>query len=270
MKADATDRRFQFGWRDWLFVRPGREVPGGVWAMHVGLLLLVFSLICWWLLSSTSSNYTGVWNYRAAFWQGWLMTVVLSAGALVLSLLLGLLATLARRAAFLPFRAIASIYVEGVRGTPLLVLILFGFYIFANQVGLQNRLFAGVLILALFSGAYMAEIIRAGIESVGRSQIESARAIGLSPAQIYLYVIMPQALRQILPPLAGQLASLIKDSSLLSVISVGEFTFVAQQVSSATYGVFESYLVLLLGYLVLTLPIMALTRELERRCRFDT
>jgi polar amino acid transport system permease protein len=156
-----------------------------------------------------------------------------------------------------------------VRGTPLLVLILFLYYVVANGMGLQNRLVAGILILSLFGGAYLAEMIRAGIESIPASQLESARAIGFTPWQTYRIVIVPQALRQILPPLTGQFASLIKDSSLLSIIAIGEFTLAAQQVNSATYRTLESYLPLALGYLALTLPISLLSKFLEQRFRYE-
>ena len=159
---------------------------------------------------------------------------------------------------------------ELIRGTPLLAQILFLFYVVANGIGLQDRLVAGVVILSLFSGAYLAEIIRAGIDSIPATQLESARAIGLSTFQTYRFVIAPQALRQILPPLAGQFASLIKDSSLLSIIGVTEFTFAAQQAFSATYRTMESFLPLAVGYLALTLPISLLSKHLEKRFRFET
>ena len=148
--------------------------------------------------------------------------------------------------------------------------ILFLFYVVANGIGLQDRIVAGALILSLFSGAYLAEIIRSGIDSIPATQLESARAIGLSPLQTYRFVIAPQALRQILPPLAGQFASLIKDSSLLSIIGVTEFTFAAQQAFSATYRTMESFLPLAVGYLALTLPISLLSKLLEKRFRYET
>jgi polar amino acid transport system permease protein len=116
----------------------------------------------------------------------------------------------------------------------------------------------------------MSEIIRAGIESVGESQLESARAIGFTRSQTYRYVIFPQALRLTLPSMAGQLVSLIKDSSLLSIIAVNEFTQSARDVNSATYSTLESYLPLAFGYLILTLPISIWTRWLEQRMRFET
>jgi len=120
----------------------------------------------------------------------------------------------------------------------------------------------------MFAGAYISEIIRAGIENVSETQLESARAIGLTRYQIYRYIITPQVTRQILPPLAGQFASLIKDSSLLSVISVSEFTLNAQEVNAFTFSTLESYLPLALGYLVLTLPISLWTKQLEKKFRY--
>jgi polar amino acid transport system permease protein len=211
-----------------------------------------------------------VWNYRALFWQGWLATLGISALAIPLSVALGLVFALARRAPFLPLRDFSRLFVEITRGTPLLVQIFFYWYIFGQQLSRDYRFLAGALILAAFSGAYISEVIRAGIESIGRSQLESARAIGLTRFQTYRHVILPQAIRQILPPLAGQCASIIKDSSLLSVLGLGEFTQAAGEVNSFTYSAFESYLPVALGYLVLTLPISLWTQRLERSAHYDT
>lgn len=213
-------------------------------------------------------NWEAIWGYRQKFLQGWLMTVVISAVSLGASLLIGLVAALARRSLFLPLRYSAVLYVEAIRGTPLLVQILILFYVVANAFGLENRYLVGVLALSLFAGAYLAEMIRAGIESIRDSQLESARAIGLTPAQTYRYVVFPQVVRQLVPPLAGQFASIIKDSSLLSIIAVSEFTLNAQEVNAFTYSTLESYLPLAVGYLLLTLPISLLGRILERRFRF--
>ena len=109
----------------------------------------------------------------------------------------------------------------------------------------------------------------AGIESIGQSQLDAAKAIGLTRAQTYRYVVFPQVLRLTLPPLAGQFVSLIKDSSLLSIIAVNEFTQAARDVNSVTYSSLESYLPLAIGYLILTLPISLWTRTLEKKVRFE-
>jgi polar amino acid transport system permease protein len=215
-------------------------------------------------------NWPDVWVYRALFVKGWLVTLAISAVSLVTSSLIGVLFALLRRTPVLPLRYLARIYVETIRGTPLLVQILLFYYFIGTAFHMENIYVAGVLILSVFSGAYISEVIRSGIESVGQSQLDSARAIGLTTPQTYRHVIFPQAIRQILPPLAGQFASLIKDSSLLSIISISEFTFNAQNVSSYTYSTLESYLPLALGYLVLTLPISLWTQSLERRNRFET
>jgi polar amino acid transport system permease protein len=177
---------------------------------------------------------------------------------------------LARRSAFLPLRYTAVAYVETVRGLPLVVLVLFGFYGIANAIGWNDRVSVGIVVLSLFSGAYIAEIIRAGIESVGRSQWDSARAIGLTAAQTYRFVIFPQVLRQVLPPVAGQFSSLIKDSSLLYIIGIPELTFAANQINSATYSTFESFVPLGICYLVLTLPVSLWTKYLESKVRYET
>jgi len=234
------------------------------------LLLFAYSALCWLAFSQSLKNWDQVWGYRVTFLNGWAATIGISAAALVLSTIVGSLAALARRSSFLPLRYTAAAYVETVRGLPLVVLVLFGFYGIANAVGWNDRISVGIVILSLFSGAYIAEIIRAGIESVGRSQWDSARAIGLTTAQTYRFVIFPQVMRQILPPVAGQFSSLIKDSSLLYIIGIPELTFAANQINSATYSTFESFVPLGVCYLVLTLPVSLWTKYLETKVRYET
>src|SRR5882724_4878044 len=215
-------------------------------------------------------NWQAVLNYRSTLLSGWLMTLFISFASLILSTIIGIAFALARRSEMLPLRYFGHIYVELVRGTPLLVQILVFFYVVADAFHVGNRYVVGVLILSLFSGAYISEIVRAGIESIGQSQLESAKAIGLTRPQTYRYVIFPQALRQSLPPLAGQFVSLVKDSSLLSIISISEFTWNAQTINARTFSTLESYLPLAAGYLLLTFPISLWTRHLERQHRYDT
>jgi polar amino acid transport system permease protein len=215
-------------------------------------------------------NWQAVLNYRSLLLSGWLITLAISIASLILSTFTGVIFALARRSEILPLRYFGNIYVELVRGTPLLVQILVFFYVVADAFHVGNRYLVGVLILSFFSGAYISEIVRAGIESIGQSQLESAKAIGLTRAQTYRYVIFPQAIRLSLPPLVGQFVSLIKDSSLLSIIAVNEFTQTARDINSITYSTLECYIPLALGYLILTLPISLWTRSLEKRLRFET
>lgn len=170
----------------------------------------------------------------------------------------------------MPLKAAAIIYIELVRGTPLLVQIMLLYYGVANSLSLQNRFVVGVVILSLFAGAYISEIVRSGIEGIPQTQLESARSLGFTPFQTYRFVILPQAVRQILPPMTGQFISLIKDSSLLSIIGVQEFTLSAREVNSYTYSTLESYLPLALGYLLLTLPLSMLAHRLEGRMHYGS
>jgi polar amino acid transport system permease protein len=185
---------------------------------------------------------------------------------------MGFVLALFQRSYFLPVRYLARFFVEVVRCIPLLALIYLGWYGIGGVFAIANeyRLIAGILILSLFESAYIGEIFRAGIESVGKTQIESARAIGFTRTQTYRYVIIPQAFRQVLPPLVGQLVTVIKDSSLLSVIGINEFTQSAQQASSINYDNLETYFALAVGYLVLTVPISLWSRWLERRFKYET
>lgn len=238
------------------------------WLLAFGFLALVFyfsfhQVAYHW-------NWGGVYRYRGNLLTGWLVTIFISLLSLVLSSIIGVVFALVRRSHFLPLRYFGQLYVELVRGTPLLVQILIFFYVVADAFHLQDRYLAGILILSFFSGAYISEVVRAGIESVSASQLESARAIGLTRPQTYRYVILPQAVRLILPPLVGQFVSLIKDSSLLSLIAVNEFTQAARDVNSATYSTLECYLPLAAGYLALTLPISLWARALEKKLRFET
>jgi polar amino acid transport system permease protein len=251
--------------------RGERVTPAAVFASWVVVFLIV-TLAFWFFFSQVKFawGWDAVYAYRAKFVHGWLMTVAVSAGAMFLSLLIGVSTAVAQRSPFLPLRYLSRVYMEIIRGTPLLVQILIFFYVVADAVGINNRYFVGIVILAMFAGAYISEIIRAGIESIGESQLESARAIGFTRVQVYRHVIFPQVVRQVLPPLAGQFASLIKDSSLLSIISVNEFTLNAQEVNSFTFSTLESYLPLAVGYLLLTLPISLWTKQLEKKYRYAT
>jgi polar amino acid transport system permease protein len=233
-------------------------------AVFAALIALAFSRVDY------TWNWAGVWEYRQKFVQGWLTTVGLSLAALLASSLIGSVAALLLQSSQSLLEAVGRVYVELIRGTPLLVQLLIGFYVIASAVGLENRFVVGVLVLSLFSGAYMAEIFRGGLAAIPKTQIDAARAIGLSPLQTLRFVILPQAVRLVLPPVAGQLVSLVKDSSLLSVIAISEFTLNAQEVNSFTYSTLESYLPLAVGYLILTLPLSALSRWLEARFLYET
>ena len=208
-------------------------------------------------------HWESIYEYRQKFIDGFLMTIVISFFALILSLLIGVIFAYGQNSKLILLRFFSRFYIEIIRGTPLLVQILIFFYVFANNLGFDNRYIVGTVILALFSGAYVSEIIRAGIQSIDKRQYESAKSLGFTPFQAYRYIIFPQAYKRIIPPLTGQFASIIKDSSLLSIISISEFTMNAQEVNAYTYSTLESYIPLALGYLILTYPISFWAKRLE-------
>lgn len=216
------------------------------------------------------SNWDGITTNRALLFQGWLTTLAISSAALVLSITLAILLVVGLRCGLPPLALTCRAYIEIVRGTPLLVQLFIGFYVFADALGLQDRHVAGTILLAMFSAAYLAEIFRGGVESIGQSQVQAARAVGFDIRQTYRYVVIPQAVRRVLPATAGQLASLVKDSSLLSVLGISEFTRAAEVINTRTYATFEAYIPVALGYLALTIPISLVAANLERRFRFET
>jgi polar amino acid transport system permease protein len=192
------------------------------------------------------------------------ITLEISAWSLVFALALGLLAGLGRVSANPAAYALATTYVEIVRGTPLLVQI-FIFYFFIGTVLELSPFTAGIAALAVFTGAYVAEIVRAGIEAVPRGQMEAARSLGMTYAQAMRHVILPQALRKTLPPLAGQFINLIKDSSLVSIIAITDLSKAGREIVSSTFSPFEVWFTVALMYLVLTGSLSLLVRRLERR-----
>ncbi|ATB70623.1 polar amino acid transport system permease [Sulfurospirillum diekertiae] len=212
-------------------------------------------------------HWESVYAYKQKFIDGFFMTIVISFFALILSLFIGVFFAYGQNSKVILLRFFSRFYIELIRGTPLLVQILIFFYVFANNLGFNNRYIVGTVILAMFSGAYVSEIIRAGIQSIHKSQYESAQSLGFTPFQTYRYIIFPQAYKRIIPPLTGQFASIIKDSSLLSIISISEFTMNAQEVNAYTFSTLESYIPLAIGYLMLTYPISFWAKKLEERMK---
>lgn len=213
------------------------------------------------------------WEWRASFVRGLGTTITLSAGALALAFALGGLAGIARASASPALDHAALTYVEIVRGTPFLVQLYVGYFCVARMVRVHDwvgdaetaKWLVGTAGLGVFGGAYVAEIVRAAVESIDRGQWEAARSLGLSHAQALRHVILPQCLRRMMPPLTGEAVSLVKESSLLSVIGVAEATYHAKSLQSAHFATFEAFLPLAALYLAVTLPLSWLSRALERR-----
>ena len=214
------------------------------------IFYLFLSLILFFSFSNIhyAWNWPILWDYKEKFLKGWLSTLEISIVSLFLSLTLAWILLIGQRS-FQILKVFCQSWINLIRGTPLLVQILLFFYVIANAAGFNNRFWLAVLILSNFSAAYIAEILRAALEGIPQSQWDAAKALGLNRRQSYLYVILPQLFKAALPALGGQFASIVKDSSLLSVIAVSEFTLSAQEVNSLTYSTLEAYIPLALGLL---------------------
>jgi len=196
--------------------------------------------------------------------RGLWTTMWLSAIASVFALILGLIAGLAKVSKNYTIRGLAMVYVECIRGTPLLVQIFIA-YFFLGTVFDLSRNVCGIGALALFAGAYVAEIVRAGIQAIPPGQTEAARSLGMTMPQTMIDIILPQAFKKILPPLSGQFISLIKDSSLVSVIAITDLTKSGREIITSTFATFEVWLVVAAMYLLVTSLLSQVVFYMERR-----
>lgn len=201
---------------------------------------------------------------------GAVITVKITAMSVALGIVIGLFAGIARICRVMPLRWISAVYVDFFRGTPLLVQI-FLFY-FAVPVITGQRIdpyVAAVGSCGINSGAYIAEIVRAGIQSIDEGQMEAGRSLGMTWTQTMRYVIVPQAMKRVIPPLGNEFIALLKDSSLVSVIGFEELTRRGQLIIAKTYASLEIWFSVAIIYLVMTLTISRFVAFLEKRYNPD-
>lgn len=225
--------------------------------------------------------------------QGLVATIRISIYASILALILGVILGIARCSTNLAVRMLARTYLEFLRNVPPVVVIFIFFFFLSEQLiqalnmeswarGIARQennavwtfffgdmrrfpaLISGIIVLALFESAFVGEIVRAGIQSIDKGQHEAARSIGMSHFQELRYIVLPQALRKVLPPLANQFISLVKDSSLVSLISVPELTFKTVELVASTRMIFEAWLVAAAFYFVICFGLSMLFRRLEQ------
>lgn len=226
--------------------------------------------------------------------QGLVTTIRISLYAGVLALILGVILGVARCSENLTIRMLARTYLEFLRNVPPVVIIFIFFFFLSEQLisalnmeswarGIARQddnavwrfffgdmrrfpaLISGVIVLALFESAFVGEIVRAGIQSVDKGQREAARSIGMSHLQELRYIVLPQAMRKVLPPMANQFITLVKDSSLVSLISVPDLTFKTVELVASTRMIFEAWLVAAAFYFTICFGLSMLFRKLERR-----
>lgn len=255
------------------------------------LVVLAFAV----MVARADLRYPWAWGDFFDRWahllvDGLVLTIEVSVASMLVALPLGVVIGLCRTAHDPGARLLGFAYVELFRGTPLLVQVMIWYHVLAGPVGLDaaggvlvaivgpiNRalgvehavqpttIAAAVAALSCFAGSYIAEIVRAGVQSVDRGQMEAARSLGLSHVQAMVHVVLPQALRRILPPLASEFIALVKDSSLASVIGLQELTMSTRDVQAGAYMTFEPWLVTAVLYLGINVVLSLGVRRLERR-----
>jgi polar amino acid transport system permease protein len=206
--------------------------------------------------------------------EGLWLTLKISVLATIFGIIIGIFGGLARLSDNPALKWLTIMYIELIRGSPLLVQILIWYFVLGTVIndmlasfgiGRIPAVWYAIASLACFAGAYVTEIVRAGIQSIHRGQMEAARSLGMTYSQSMVHIILPQALRRILPPLAGQFISLIKDSSLLGMIAIRELTKATREVVSASLQPFELYILCGILYLVLTFTLSMFIQYLEKR-----
>ncbi|NLY55826.1 MAG: amino acid ABC transporter permease [Firmicutes bacterium] len=202
--------------------------------------------------------------------EGAWVTIKLTTIAVAIGLVIGTFVGMARTSKNKLLYGIASVYVDFIRGTPLLVQIFLVYMGLPQVLGFPIPVWiAAISALGINSGAYVAEIVRAGIQSIDRGQVEAARSLGMTHRQTMRYIILPQAFKRIIPPLGNEFIAMLKDSSLVAVISLEELMRKGQIIQTRTFRPFEIYLAVAFIYLIMTLSISRLVAWTERRLKTE-
>ena len=230
--------------------------------MTLGVAIAFVGLLA---LSDYDFRFDLVWPFHSLYLSGLGTTLVGTAAAYGIGLVLGVVVALARLNQRLWIRHLGDMYVELVRGTPVLVMLMIAYFGIAPVLHVNDKMLVGVATLGIFAAAYIGEILRGGIESIERGQFEAARSLGLSRRQTLRHVILPQAFKRMIPPLTSELIALTKETSLLWAIGVVELTAAAKQAGASSYKYLDAFLVAACLYLCITIPLSILARGLERR-----
>jgi polar amino acid transport system permease protein len=208
------------------------------------------------------------WEILKFIPDGVLVTFKVTVGAILLALVIGLFTGLGRLARNGIVNGIASLYVEVIRGIPLLVQIFYIYYALGRIVHIPD-LYSAVIAMAICYGAYLGEIFRAGIQSIPKGQMEAARSLGMTHTQAMRHIIVPQAFKVVLPPIGNEFIALLKDSSLVSILAVSDLLRRGREFASESFSYFETYTIVALIYLVLTLFFSKLIGLMEERVGVD-
>ena len=206
-----------------------------------------------------------VWGYRALFLKGTAVTIGLTFGIVILGLLIGLVAGLAQLSRFAALRWISWLYIEMFRLTPLLVQLLWFYYALPMITGIElDALSASIITLSLYGGSFYAEVIRGGIVSIDPGQNEAGLALGMTPTRVMRRIVLPQAIKRMIPPLMNQSIIQFKNTSLVSVLAVPDLLYQGQVAAMDTYRALEVYSVIGAIYFVVLLPLTVVVKRAER------
>ncbi|AIQ30253.1 MULTISPECIES: amino acid ABC transporter permease [Paenibacillus] len=209
------------------------------------------------------------YEYRNFFLSGLKYTLLLAVLGVFFGFILGILVSLLRMSKWRILRFIATTWVEFLRGTPMLVQ-LFLIHYGLTELGLEfTPIQSGAITLTINSSAYLAEIFRAGIQGVDRGQVEAARSLGMKQGMTMRYIVLPQAIKNVLPAIGNEFITIIKESSIVSMIGVADLFFQAKTITTITYEGLTPYVVIALMYFVLTFTLSKLLGILERRLNTD-
>ncbi len=225
----------------------------------------------------TVEGFTKVMEYAVYFKNGVIYTVLLSVFSVVIGFVLALLIALLRLSKIKPLRWLSGAYVEIVRGTPMLVqlyIVYYGIFSFIDIPSFtmfgfidSSRFIPGIVAVGLNSGGYLAEVIRGGIQGVDLGQTEASLSLGLRRGQTMRYIVLPQAIKNILPAIANEFVVIIKESSICSVLGMQEIIFNANLIQSSTYRILEPLICAAVLYFCLTFPTSKIIAAIERRMR---
>ncbi|HMK80334.1 MAG TPA: amino acid ABC transporter permease [Xanthobacteraceae bacterium] len=212
-----------------------------------------------------------VWGYRWLFVSGTAVTIGLTVAVVVLGLLVGLVAGIAQISRFPVLRWLSWLYIEMFRLTPLLVLLLWFYYALPMMTGIKlDALSASIVTLALYGGSFYAEVIRGGIVSIDPGQSEAGLALGMTPARVMRRIVLPQAIKRMIPPLMNQSIIQFKNTSLVSVLAVPDLLYQGQVAAMDTYRALEVYTVIAAIYFVVLLPLTVIVKRAERHLAQST
>ncbi|HIV74074.1 MAG TPA: amino acid ABC transporter permease [Candidatus Pseudogracilibacillus intestinigallinarum] len=205
-------------------------------------------------------------NVLPSLLQGLKYTFIITVVGISIGFVIGAFAGLGRISKNKLIFGISTVYVEVIRGTPILVQILFIYFGLSDLLDINlDKITASIIAIAVNAGAYIAEIVRGGVESIDKGQFEAGDSIGLTKSQTMWYIIWPQALRRMIPPLGNQFIISLKDTSLFSAIAVGELLYEGRAYANSTFTYFEPFLMVALFYLAITIPASIILRRIERK-----